>query len=184
MRLFEIDRNNLHVTCSMGFTLIELLIVVIIIGTVAAIAIPSYCDYTARSQVVDGLNVASKAQQPIERFWRERGRFPDRLSDLGSSEPRLLAPGYIEIVEWIDGGILIRMSKVAHRDVRGRALHIRIAKNEQGELTWVCGYAPIPDGYRVSYPNRTDISNRNLSASCKPEIPSKTAQKVAHSDVR
>lgn len=48
-----------------GFTLIELMIVVAIIGILAAVALPAYQDYTVRTRITEGLNLAQPAKLAI-----------------------------------------------------------------------------------------------------------------------
>ena len=66
-----------------GFTLIELMIVVAIIGILAAVAIPSYNDYTARAQVTEAVNLTSGLKTCAA----------ERISDRGDA-PSLLDCGY------------------------------------------------------------------------------------------
>lgn len=59
-----------------GFTLIELMIVVAIIGLLAAIAIPSYRSYIARSQASEAIVLLGGLMRSVEEDLQQNGNFP------------------------------------------------------------------------------------------------------------
>ncbi|MCM2971055.1 pilin [Larsenimonas suaedae] len=72
-----------------GFTLIELMIVVAIIGVLAAIAVPRYQDYVARSEAASGLATIKGAQTAYE----------ERVLTGQTPSTTNTAPGFIGITE-------------------------------------------------------------------------------------
>ena len=65
-----------------GFTLIELMIVVAIIGILAAIAIPAYQDYIARSQVSEPVELLAGGKTAMAEFYADKGVWPATASSV------------------------------------------------------------------------------------------------------
>lgn len=54
-----------------GFTLIEIMVVVLIIGALAAIAIPQYDSYIARGRIAEGISMLSELQVRQEQYYQD-----------------------------------------------------------------------------------------------------------------
>ena len=65
-----------------GFTLIELMIVVAIIGILAAVAIPAYQDYIARSQVSEAVSLNAGGKTPMAEYFADKGIWPSTANDV------------------------------------------------------------------------------------------------------
>ena len=120
-----------------GFTLIELMIVVAIIGILAAIAIPAYQDYIVRSQVTEGLAMASSVKASVAEYYADRGTFPPTEADLGITNPP--TGKYVSGITVTTGEILITFGNDANANILTQTLRLRPGASANGDIMWQCG---------------------------------------------
>ena len=59
-----------------GFSLMELMIAVVIVGILAAIAIPNYSDYVTRSRIPEATAELSNLRVRMEQFFQDNRSYP------------------------------------------------------------------------------------------------------------
>ena len=162
-----------------GFTLIELMIVIAIIGILAAIAIPAYQDYTIRSQVTEGLNLAGDLKAAIAEVYAQTGDFVG-IDDASLGVTAGSKTGkYVSNVSVADGVITVTYSSAdgyqANSNLDTLVLTLTPGVSDNADVVWVCGnatappntYSDEPGGTAMTDPTGTTVDDKYLPASCR-----------------
>ncbi len=170
-----------------GFTLIELMIVVAIIGILAAIAIPAYQDYTVRSQVTEGMNLAGAVKAAVAETFAQTGRWPTTLTAIGivdAAGAETPPQGkYVSKVDMVGAGTIqvTYASKTtaagfqANELINAKTLSLQPYVSKNQDVVWRCGRAnaPVGDGSTTANdaagtPSVDSLAKTNVTAKYTP----------------
>ena len=71
---------------SKGFTLIELMVVVVIVGALAAIAIPQYDAYVMRGRIAEGISLMAELQVRQEQYYQDNRAYVNGMQPRQSAQ--------------------------------------------------------------------------------------------------
>lgn len=123
-----------------GFTLIELMIVVAIIGILAAVALPAYQDYTARSQVSEAIVLFEGPKGGVAEFWSNKGAYPAGNISAGVAIPASISGKYVSNVAIASTGVITAQMKPAGKVAKGledKTISLS-PTTSAGSIKWVC----------------------------------------------
>jgi general secretion pathway protein G len=66
-----------------GFTMVEMLVVSVVMGTLAALALPRAHDVMLRAQVARAIEDIHAIEIEVNDFWSDQERLPDSLDEIG-----------------------------------------------------------------------------------------------------
>lgn len=126
-----------------GFTLIELMIVVAIIGILAAVAIPSYQNYTKKAKFTEIVNAAQGFKSQVEICANEQATVTGCSNGALGVSAAPSAYGMVASVSVADGVI----TATGNSDVDAKTFILTPTRTAGGQVTWAKTGTCVAAGY-------------------------------------
>ena len=146
------------------------MIVVAIIGILASMTLPSYQQYTVKTQLIDAVNMSKQLQPNIVGYYKKYKRMPRNNKEAGLPEPNHLISNYIKSVTVENGALHFELGNKINKKLNGKVLSIQpitVDGSSKSPIDWACGYAASPTGMSKQGSNNTDIDHFYLPVNCR-----------------
>ncbi|TKR29809.1 prepilin-type N-terminal cleavage/methylation domain-containing protein [Luteimonas gilva] len=133
-----------------GFTLIELMIVVAIIAILAAIALPAYQDYVARSQVSEGMSLASGVKTAVAEYYANYAAWPTTNGAAGVAGSGSITGKYVSSTAVGANGQITVQFQTSSASSKISSSNLTLTPADRGgSIAWTCG-GSLASKYRPS----------------------------------
>jgi len=123
---------------------------IVIIGIVAAIAIPAYQDYTIRAQLSEGLSLASGAKAAVWDFAADSGRLPTNNQSVGLPSASSITGKYVGSVNVAGGLVTVRFTGPSANPNLASAALLLSPTAGSGSIVWTCKGSTMKPSYLPS----------------------------------
>jgi type IV pilus assembly protein PilA len=138
---------------------------VVVVGILAAIAIPAYQDYTIRSQVVEADSLAAPARAAVTVYYTQNDAWPD---DDAAAEFTAEQGVYVQSVRIDRGSVVVEYNATVDNAIRHKYLIYSPGLDSEKRVIWMCADAEDPRVIeRGPGPSGTDLPKKYLPPDCR-----------------
>ncbi|WP_246022904.1 pilin [Cognatilysobacter terrigena] len=118
----------------------------------AAIALPAYQDYVARSQVSEGMSLASGAKTAVAEYYANYGAWPTDNPAAGLATAASIKGKYVTSATVATGKINLVFNETSTSSkIKGAGTGLTLSPvDNQGSISWTCTGGSIGAKYRPS----------------------------------
>jgi len=157
-RLNAISRQRPY-EASQGFTLIELMIAVLIVAILAAVALPSYREYTMKSRRSSAIAALTAVAQAQERWRSNRASYSNSLSNLGFTSSttsdgnyELTLSGLGDPAQYVSGYQIKAEAKSTGKQSNDVRCAVMIMRMDGGNLRYLAQTQAAADSQQECWP--------------------------------